>query len=494
MTPEAGAVRRRPGARATAAGHTRILAAAVVVGLLSCAALSLTLSSEPHFDAWGWLVWGRQLATHPAGLNTFAGPAWKPLPVLVSALLTPAGSAQPTLWLVVARAGGCGAVVLVAATAFDRDGRLAAVVAAVALSVSDRWWLGLSWGISEPLMIALLFLALRLGSTGRQSAAHAALLGAALVRVEVWPLLALHALWALRRHELSGRVLGAGVVALVALWFGPDWYSTGDPFHQSAAAIGGPEALATPHDLVRGGVTVLRRALGVLPWAVWALAAVGLLRAWVRRNAVLLVVAGAAVLWDLTVLALTLRGYAGLARFTVPAAAGVCVLGGTGAAAVVDLGGRTRARAGVVAGAAALAALLGPGIATAGLRDLRQTRGADGKPEIVALERAVHALGGPHRTLGLGAVRVNGALRTALSWTLGTTFNHVNGPSEPSGRLVVFSLRPGAYAGTRPMRPVASCWTLRTPGLTIALAVPRRRHCAPARPSRRGRTRVRAPS
>ena len=35
----------------------------------------------PVYDPWAWLIWGRELLH--GGLETAAGPSWKPLPVLI---------------------------------------------------------------------------------------------------------------------------------------------------------------------------------------------------------------------------------------------------------------------------------------------------------------------------------------------------------------------------------------------------------------------------
>ena len=80
------------------------------VGIAGIAALSLLAPFEPLYDPWAWLVWGRELAA--LDLDTGAGPSWKPLPVLVTTLLSPAGGAAPELWLFVARTGWLAAVAL----------------------------------------------------------------------------------------------------------------------------------------------------------------------------------------------------------------------------------------------------------------------------------------------------------------------------------------------------------------------------------------------
>src|SRR5687768_5813263 len=84
---------------ATRRTFTGAIAAAVAIGALSL----LAVPAAPSYDAWSWLLWGRELSGFD--LNTAEGPAWKPLPALICALLAPLGSLAPTVWVVLARAG-----------------------------------------------------------------------------------------------------------------------------------------------------------------------------------------------------------------------------------------------------------------------------------------------------------------------------------------------------------------------------------------------------
>src|SRR5204862_1172324 len=80
----------------------KLIAACVVL-----AAASLLLPSEPSYDPLAGLIWGRELAHFR--LDTAGGPSWKPLPVLVTALLAPFGAVDhelpATLWMLIARTG-----------------------------------------------------------------------------------------------------------------------------------------------------------------------------------------------------------------------------------------------------------------------------------------------------------------------------------------------------------------------------------------------------
>src|SRR5688500_17384865 len=77
----------------------------LVLACLGVAALSLLLPSQPTYDPWAWLIWGRDITE--GDLRTDAGPSWKPLPVLFTTVFSLFGDdAAPSLWLIVARAGG----------------------------------------------------------------------------------------------------------------------------------------------------------------------------------------------------------------------------------------------------------------------------------------------------------------------------------------------------------------------------------------------------
>ena len=74
------------------------------VAALALAGLSLlVVDPAPSYDAWAWLLWGREVAG--GGLSTVDGPAFKPLPVAVCALLAPLGTRAAPWAVGAARAG-----------------------------------------------------------------------------------------------------------------------------------------------------------------------------------------------------------------------------------------------------------------------------------------------------------------------------------------------------------------------------------------------------
>ena len=117
-------------ARARARGRLLVLAC------LGLAALSLLGPSNPTYDPWAWIIWGREI-TH-LDLNTVSGPSWKPLPVLFTTVFSLFGDdAAPNLWLVIARAGGLLAIAMAYRLGARLGGWPAGVIAALALLLAD---------------------------------------------------------------------------------------------------------------------------------------------------------------------------------------------------------------------------------------------------------------------------------------------------------------------------------------------------------------------
>jgi hypothetical protein len=457
----------------TATPRARLLVVGGIV--LGLAVLSLHWTREPHYDAWAWLDWGRQLVTAPAHLATAGGPSWKPLPVLVSGLAAPFGSLAPAIWLVVARAGGLAALALAYVLVARDAGRLAGVAAAAALAASQTWWLALGWGASEPLMVALLLAAVLALRAERHGWVQVALVAASLCRIEAWPFLVVHGVWAAHRRALPRWVPVAVNVAVAALWFGPDWYSTGNPFNQSKEARHSQEALATPHDLRGATATVARRAWRMLPAPVWVFAAFGLVWAWRTRRRWVLGLWACALGWDVIVVVLTVRGFAGLGRFTLPAAAVGCVLAGLGLGGLLALPPARRLAPAAAAVTAALAVPAWLVVVTAGAEDAVDRGGAS---SVAGLSLGVSRL----RAAGVRgdyATRVNGPLGTALAWDLRAPIGSINRPDPRARRWVDFVIGRGPFAGPpRRLPGGAVCRTLRAGGRNRVVLVARtRRDC-----------------
>ncbi len=317
------------------------------------AAISLALPYLPVYDPWAWLIWGRELLH--GGFETAAGPSWKPLPVLVDAPLSLLGEAAPQGWLLIARAGWiCApllAGLLAARLAGEKTGRwrwAAAALAAgsVALTADSftpplRQFTG---GLSEPLLVALVLGAVWAALDDRRGIVLALGTAAALLRPEVWPFLALWAIYA-SRDQPRLRAAAIAVAVLVPLaWFVPDVIGAGNPLEGGETAqAGGFEPL--------DGLAVLGRAL-VAPLAACWIGLVLLIRqgAFVNQwstkapdtgpDRTLAILLAGALAWILLVALMAIAGFAGLPRFLAPATAAIAILGGVGLARVAAGCGR----------------------------------------------------------------------------------------------------------------------------------------------------------
>ncbi len=413
-----------------------LLALSACIGL---AAASLLIADEPVYDAWSWLVWGRELAA--LELDTTSGPSWKPLPVVIAAPLSLAGDAAPQLWLVLVRAAWLLSFVLAAELAYhltaQRPRRLritAAAFAALALALLfddvTMWGRQAAGGMAEPLLVALVLGAVRAALGGRVRAALVLGALASLVRPEAWPALVLYAAGSWRAQPCARALAVALALAVPALWLAPDLLGTGG-----------------------GGTDRARRGTGNPGEALWWAVGMPLALAWplalvaARERGVPRTLAAGALAWIALVAAMTLLDFPGLARFQAPAAAIVGVLGGVGLAALLARPRPLRIR--LAAAPIGLAVVLAAAVAVTvyGLHgrvgDLPQSwsssaRISDSHDRLRALVREV---GGRDTLLRCGRLATSDVLvRTALAWQLGVGLSQVvsfGAPSRRSGAFVI---------------------------------------------------------
>src|SRR4051812_30419128 len=224
------------------------LPACAVGALLSL----LLLPSAPLHDQWAWIVWGRELVH--LDLDASAGPAWKPLPVFICAVLSLFGGWAPSLWLAVARFGGLLALAMGFRLAARFAGWPAGIVAVIALL--SAWLRNVSMGIAEGLLVALLLWAVERHLEGKRSQALVLGFLAGLIRPEVWPFLGLYALFLWLREPRLRIPSAALLVATPILWFAPDALLAGKPLRsteEAEAAVTSVSALdvvRTAYDLV----------------------------------------------------------------------------------------------------------------------------------------------------------------------------------------------------------------------------------------------------
>lgn len=392
---------------------------------LALAALSLIAPYMPVYDPWGWLVWGRELAH--LDLATAAGPSWKPLPVLVDAVLSPLGEAAPKAWLLIARTGWLLAVLLAgllaARLAGPEVGRwrlLAAILAGASVALTGdaftpplRQFTG---GLSEPLLVALVLGAVTLALDGRSRGALWLGVAACLLRPECWPFLAVWGWWATRRDPTL-RVQALVAAALIPLaWFLPDLLAAGSPLEGSETARQGGIEL----DEV---LQVAGRALAAPLAAIWVGVALFLCepRRGESSDRALAVLGIAAAAWVGLVAAMAVVGYAGLPRFLAPASAAFAIVGGVGVARAAARGfapGAGRSGLALPAIAALLLATAGIGVRAAEVPGDLDTIEARTRSQEDLLDLADRV--GSDRLLSCGGkVRATQILaQTLLAWKL----------------------------------------------------------------------------
>lgn len=410
-------------AAAPRVGRRRVPTGAVVVGVCGAiSVVSLALPATLAFDPWAWLVWGREIGH--LDLDTTGGPSWKPLPVLVTTVLAAAGDLAPTLWLVVARTAGLLAVVVTYRLAARFAGPAAGVVAAGLLLLTPdggpRFLRLVVEGHSAPVTATLCLWAVDRHLEGRHGQALLLATVFSLERPEAWPFLVAYAVW-LWRREPARRPLVAGALAVVpVLWFGADWWGSGDVWHGAAAAQVESSGLADRLSLV------WERTARMVVTPAWPAAAAALVTAWRRRERTLLVLGAGAAAWLLLVgtMSVTL-GYAALSRFLLPAAAIVCVLAGVGVVRLVSTVPRGAARLACVA---VIAAVSLPFVATRVSSFGTVVDGVTSRAELESqLDLVIERAGGPDVVLACGrvVVRQSDVPRVAMAWKLDVPLDRV---------------------------------------------------------------------
>lgn len=392
------------------------------------------------FDAWSWLVWGRELGR--LDLNTVGGPAWKPLPALVDAVLAPLGSAAPSVWLLLVRLAALGSLVVAFRLGRRLGGGVGGVVAAGGLVLERDLFSSVGMGTSEPLLALFALLAVDRVLSGRERQGFAAVYGAALLRPEVWVLLGALGAWIVWRDRRTWWwVVGlAGLLGVV--WFGADLWGAEDLGRSSARAklpdrtslrgLPGAEGRIAPvlleeliPPVLAGVVLAVARGERVVRWLAWG----GL--AWITLD-VLLVLVG---------------GYAGSARYFFGAFAVLAVA--AGGAWGRALAGRPR----WVAVGVALVVASAAGRVIEWVPDARSVGRAASLR--VGLSEGLRAAGGRGRVLGCGRVATQSAQASLVAWTLDVPLSALAVRAGPGPVLQAegTARQPGLAPPVEPARP-----------------------------------------
>ena len=311
-----------------------LIALLIAAGLLMVATAWILLTSlRPSYDAFGWLTWGRQVLHW--NLNTDGAPSWKPLTFLFTLPYALAGAnPQVWLWMITATATSLGSVVFGARIAYRLTGPsharrwgpfIAAAFAGVSVLGFNGYLQQLQIANSDPMIVTLCLAAIDCHLSRRYRWAFSLLVLVSLGRPEGWLFAALYAIWTWRA-EPSMRVLAAAGALLVPLaWFvvpaltSHSWFISGDLALNSANVIHGSKII---------GVINRLRSLYELPMQVAVLCALALAVA--RRDARMLALGGAAVLWVVVEIVFAYHGWSAVPRYLLEPAAVLVVIVGAG--------------------------------------------------------------------------------------------------------------------------------------------------------------------
>ena len=193
---------------------------AIAVAIVGLAVLFVELTRmRPEYDAYGWLVWGKQ--TLHWNLDTNGAPSWKPLTFLFTVPYALAGNTQPWLWMVTSVAGAFSGPIFAGRIAFrlaapaPRYARgVAAVVAGVGVLGIVGYWPLILIASSDPIIVSLCLAAIDCHLSGHPRWAFILLVLAGLGRPEVWLFIGLYTLWAWRAVPRMRVLLVVGVAMI----------------------------------------------------------------------------------------------------------------------------------------------------------------------------------------------------------------------------------------------------------------------------------------
>lgn len=443
----------------------------VAAAILAVGLASFLFPSSATYDAWSWIVWGREIVH--GELNTLSGPSWKPLPVVVTTIAAPLGSIAPDVWVLAARLGAITGVVLAFLIARRLGGLVAGVFAAVSLGAAP-WWVWNGWlANSEGLLVAVVLGAILAELDGRRRLAFACGIAAGLLRPEAWPFVLLYALWLAWRGDGRERALiAAGLAILPLAWLLPEKWGSGDYWRAASRAQNPDPGAASLTD--QPAWTVTKDFFTMLPTATWAIVAAALVvggaslvarrrsaerpasgaqdaapgssapaspSRWVGpegppRHAALVTAAIAAfgVAWLAIVVVLTTRGFSGNERYLIPPVALLLVAASAGFGLLLARIPAAVPRALLVAAFAAL-------IAIAAIDDVpRQLRSATYESRLVDdLPTAIDAAGGAERINRCADVATHKFMVPQAAWYLDRHLEQVamipQGPTQVVLRL-----------------------------------------------------------
>ncbi len=441
--PARGTATRATGAGPLVRKHPELFIAAAL--LVVSTLIVVWARTRPGFDPYGWLVWGHQTLT--GSLDTNAAPSWKPLPYLFTVPYALFGRYQVWLWMITVVAVSLAGVVFAARIAYRLTDagpgrRYAAIAAGVfaglaLLGIRDYAHYVLS-SQSDPMIVTLCLGAIDCHLSGRPRWAFVLGALASLGRPEVWPFVAVYAIWAWRTIPAMRTLIVASVAVVLALWFGIPALTSRSPFVAGTNALGSGRALHSGRVL---GTIDRFLDLHETPLELLALISVGF--ALVRRDRATLAIAAGAVAWVILEIAFALHGWPGLPRYMFEAAAVMVVIAAVGVGRLLAGPPKVATVAGV-AGIAIVAVAVGwlvpPALSRARIerRDLRVQRART--KDINRLAGTITSLGGAGRLRGCGEPLTRLEYQTILAWELRVNVSAVGfkyGPAIHTRRPIV---------------------------------------------------------
>ncbi|MBW3651009.1 MAG: hypothetical protein KY458_10615 [Actinobacteria bacterium] len=404
--------------------------------MLGAAASLLVVRPAPSYDPWAWSLWGRELLH--GRLSTAGGPAFKPLPVALSAVLAVLGDAGPWAWVLVARVAAVAAAGLAwRVTARLAGGsRAAGAAGAMAVLFCGHYLWYASSGLAEGLLVALALAAVEAARAGRPRLALALAVGCGLLRVETWPFLVVAAAAVWRRRPQDRPLLVAAAGTIPALWLLPELVGSGDAFRSAARARvpnpGQPALADIP------GLASLDAALALPLWPLWVGIALLGWRAWkndhpAAREALVPLAAGGA--WLGLVALMAQVGFSGEPRYALPGAVLISMSGAVGL--VIGMPERLRRLPLPAAAAATVLLVAAAAPRTAGLSEVRRSQAYQWGLQS-DLRRVIAMAGGVDSVVACGRPYVGRLQGPLLAYHLDVPRSAVEPDRPPQAPGVVF--------------------------------------------------------
>ncbi|MDO9356690.1 MAG: hypothetical protein Q7T55_23540 [Solirubrobacteraceae bacterium] len=432
-----------------------VIASLVIAGVLTAA-----LGGAPTYDPWAWIIWGREIIH--GDLVTTAGPSWKPLPMIFTIPFALFGEAAPDLWMWIARATALIGIVAVADLAARLGGRLAAALAAVAITLMPLYYAYGVQGSSEGALVLVCCLAATSWMDERRTAAFWWLVAAALLRPEAWFFVAVVGIERLWNSPKRITWIGASGLVVLAAWLVPEKIGSGaylraatrahDPNPESAAFAKSPtlEVLGSMGNLMLWLPLIGVGCALVLGFVAWRRqdAEDG---GWAIDRSVLrkaLFLSALAAGWIAIVAAMTEGGYAGNPRYLAAPLGLMAAVGLAGIAWLVRQLGRSGAASvgellvmGALVVMVIVAALRLPG------RTEEITYQSANRAQLTSME---HVDGFRKELLACGPLVAHPLMVPPIAWTFDLHMEDVIS-DEPAPPVATYVL--GTNAASRPVRP-----------------------------------------